>query len=100
MTPLVWANFPLALLFLLAWAGHPPRMTLRHPGTVPDLAAAHAYRPPRWHSPPAASRKPTAAAALSSTERTGEEPRAGPAGDKTIRAASQPASEEDYRDQR
>jgi hypothetical protein len=43
MTPLVWANFPLALLFLLAWAGHPLRMTLRHPHTVPDLAAAHAY---------------------------------------------------------
>ena len=43
MTPLVWANFPLALLFLLAWAGHPLRMTLRHPGTVPDLAAARAY---------------------------------------------------------
>jgi hypothetical protein len=43
MTPLVWANFPLALLFLLAWAGHPLRMTLRHPGTVPDRAAAHAY---------------------------------------------------------
>lgn len=42
MTPLVWANFPLALLFLQAWAGHPLRMTLRHPGTVPDLAAAHA----------------------------------------------------------
>jgi hypothetical protein len=38
MTPLVWANFPLALLFLLAWAGHPLRMTLRHPGTVPDRA--------------------------------------------------------------
>ena len=57
MTPLVWANFPLALLFLLAWAGHPLRMTLRHPGTVPDRAAAHAYpAPPRWHSPPAASR--------------------------------------------
>ncbi|HEY3036621.1 MAG TPA: hypothetical protein VGJ54_18420 [Streptosporangiaceae bacterium] len=39
----VWANFPLALLFLLAWAGHPLRMTLRHPHTVPDRAAAHAY---------------------------------------------------------
>ena len=38
MTPLVRANLPLALLFLLAWAGHPLRMTLRHPGTVPDLA--------------------------------------------------------------
>ena len=42
MTPLVWANFPLALLFLLAWAGHPLRMTLRHPDTAPDYAAAHA----------------------------------------------------------
>jgi hypothetical protein len=39
MTPLVWANFP---LFLLAWAGNPPRMTLRHPDTAPDFAAAHA----------------------------------------------------------
>ena len=33
----------LGLLFLLAWAGHPLRMTLRHPDTVPDRAAAHAY---------------------------------------------------------
>ena len=39
MTPLVWANFPLVLL---AWAGHPLRMTLRHPDTAPDFAAAHA----------------------------------------------------------
>ena len=98
MTPLVWANFPLALLFLLAWAGHPLRMTLRHPGTVPDRAAARAYQAAKVA---AASRKPTAAAALSSTERTGEEPRADPAGDKTIRApASQPAGREDYCDQR
>jgi hypothetical protein len=43
MTPLVWANCPLALLFLLAWAGHPLRMTLRHPGTAPGRAAALAY---------------------------------------------------------
>lgn len=43
MTPLVWANFSLALLFLLTWAGHPLRMTLRHPDIVPDFAAAQAY---------------------------------------------------------
>jgi hypothetical protein len=42
MTPLVWANFPLVPLFLLAWAGNPLRMTLRHPDTAPDFAAAHA----------------------------------------------------------
>ena len=40
MTPLVWANFP---LFLLAWAGNPLRMTLRHPDTAPGFAAARAY---------------------------------------------------------
>jgi hypothetical protein len=32
MTPLVRANFPLALL-LLAWAGNPLLMTLRHLST-------------------------------------------------------------------
>jgi hypothetical protein len=37
MTPLVWANFP---LFLLAWAGNPLRTTLRHPDTAPGFAAA------------------------------------------------------------
>jgi hypothetical protein len=42
LTPLVRANFPLVPLFLLAWAGNPLRMTLRHPGTAPDFAAAHA----------------------------------------------------------
>ena len=42
MTPLVWANFSLTLLFLLAWAGHPLRITLRHLDIVPDFAAAHA----------------------------------------------------------
>ena len=92
MTPLVWANFPLALLFLLAWAGHPLRMTLRHPGTVPDCAAAHAYPAAKVALATGGEPETTAAAALSSTERTGEEPRADPAGDKTIRApASQPA---------
>ena len=45
MTPLEWAGFPLVPLvplFLMAWAGNPLRMTLRHPGTAPDFAAAHA----------------------------------------------------------
>ena len=40
MTLLAWANFPLVPLFLLAWAGNPLRMTLRHPDTAPDFAAA------------------------------------------------------------
>ena len=43
MTPLVWANFPLALLFLLAWSGLPLWMVLRHPDTAPDNGAACAY---------------------------------------------------------
>jgi len=43
MTPLVWANFPLALLFLLAWAGIPLWMTFRRPETPPDYSAAQAY---------------------------------------------------------
>jgi hypothetical protein len=42
MTPLVWANFPLVPLFLLARADNPLRMTLRNPDTAPDFAAAHA----------------------------------------------------------
>jgi hypothetical protein len=100
ITPLVWANFPLALLVLLvllAWAGHPLRMTLRHPGTVPDRAAAHAY--------------PAAKVALA----TGGEPETDcrrrleqhrtdrrrtthrPGGRQDDPRASQPASREDYR---
>jgi hypothetical protein len=54
MTALVWANFPLALLFLLAWAGIPPWMAHHHP----DYAVAHPYPAAK-----AASRKPAAAAA-------------------------------------
>ena len=42
MTPPTRANYPLALLFLLAWAGVPLWMVLRYPGTAPDYAA-HAY---------------------------------------------------------
>jgi hypothetical protein len=43
MTSLVWANFPLALLFVLAWVGIPMWMTFKHPQTAPDHADAHAY---------------------------------------------------------
>jgi hypothetical protein len=32
MTPLVWANFPVALLFILAWPGIPLRTA---PGGAP-----------------------------------------------------------------
>ena len=43
MTPLVWANFPLALLFLLAWAGIPLWMVLKRPDTPPGHCAARGY---------------------------------------------------------
>lgn len=43
MTPLVWANFPLAALFLLAWAGIPMWMTFKRPERHPDHAEARAY---------------------------------------------------------
>jgi hypothetical protein len=43
MTPLVWANFPVALLFILAWSSIPLWMVLKHPGTLPSFAEAHAY---------------------------------------------------------
>lgn len=43
MTPLVWANFPLAMLFVLAWTGIPLRMVVRRPDTAPDFSEAHAY---------------------------------------------------------
>ena len=43
MTSLAWANFPLALLFLLAWSAIPLWMVLKRPDTAPDHTAAHAY---------------------------------------------------------
>jgi hypothetical protein len=43
MTALVWANFPLALIFLLAWTGIPLWIVIKHPDTAPDHAEAHAY---------------------------------------------------------
>jgi hypothetical protein len=43
MTPLVWANFPLAALFLLAWIGIPMWMTFKRPEQPPDRSEAEAY---------------------------------------------------------
>jgi hypothetical protein len=43
MTPLVWANFPLALLFLLAWSGIPLWMVIKRPDRQPDYSDAQAY---------------------------------------------------------
>ena len=43
MTPLVWANLPLALLFVLAWAGVPLWMIFKRPDTASDFSDAHAY---------------------------------------------------------
>lgn len=43
MTPLFWANFPLALLFVLVWVGVPLRMIFKRPDTAPDFSEAHAY---------------------------------------------------------
>lgn len=43
MTPLVWAQFPAALLFILAWSGIPLWMVIKHPDTPPDYSEAHAY---------------------------------------------------------
>ena len=75
MTPLVWANFP---LFLLAWAGNPLRMTLRHPDTAPGFAAAAPSRRGGIRDRRAGKRLP-----LQDDSR-----------------ASQPASRDDYCDQR
>jgi len=43
MTPLVRANFPLALLFVLAWSGIPLWIVIKRPDTSPDFADAGAY---------------------------------------------------------
>ena len=92
MTPLVRANFPLALLYLLAWACHPLRMTLRHPGTVPDRAAARAC--PAAKVALATGGEPETAAAAAAPNGPAKNHAADPAGDKTIRAAaSQPAGQ-------
>jgi hypothetical protein len=43
MNPLVWANFPLAALFILAWVGIPMWMTFRRPEQQPDYSEARDY---------------------------------------------------------
>ena len=52
ITPPIWANYPLALLFPSAWAGIQLQMT--SPPHTPTC-------PPMRHSPPTASRKPAPA---------------------------------------
>ena len=45
MTPLVWANLPLALLPVLAWAWAVPLwMIFKRPDTAPDFSDAYDYR--------------------------------------------------------
>jgi hypothetical protein len=85
MTPLAWANFPPALLFLLAWAGIPLRMVLRHPGTAPDYAA-HPYLAAKAALATGGKPETGCRCSLSSANETREEPRADPAGDTTIPA--------------
>ena len=43
MNALVLANFPMAILVILAIVGIPLWMTFRRPETPPDYAAARAY---------------------------------------------------------
>lgn len=63
MTPLVWVNFPLALMFLLAWAGIPLWMVIKHPDTAPDFSEAHAYLADKAAQAAAAEPKAAPAAA-------------------------------------
>lgn len=43
MAPLVIANFPIAVLFILAWVGIPLWMVLKRPDRQPDYSDARAY---------------------------------------------------------
>jgi hypothetical protein len=43
MTPLVWANVPLGLLFILAIVGVPYWITVKRPNHQPDHSEARAY---------------------------------------------------------
>jgi hypothetical protein len=63
MTSLVWANFPLALLFLLAWSGIPLWMVIKRPETQPDYSGAHAYLAATAARPAAATLESAKAAA-------------------------------------
>jgi hypothetical protein len=59
----VWANFPLALLFVLAWSGIPLWMVIKHPDTQPDFSDAHTYLAAKTAQPAAAEPEPATAAA-------------------------------------
>jgi hypothetical protein len=61
MTPLAWANFPFALMFLLAWSGIPLWMVIKRPDTEPDHTAAHAYLAAKAAHADADERAPAAA---------------------------------------
>jgi hypothetical protein len=63
MTPLVWANFPLALIFFLDWSGIPLRMVIKHPDTRPDFSEARAYLADKAARAAAAEPEPALAAA-------------------------------------
>jgi hypothetical protein len=63
MTPLVWANIPLALLFFLAWSGIPMWMVIKRPDTPPDHSEAHAYLAAKAADATAAEPAPALAAA-------------------------------------
>jgi hypothetical protein len=43
VTGIVWANFPIIALIVLAWVGVPLWLTVRRPDTHPDYAEARAY---------------------------------------------------------
>ena len=93
MTPLVWANVPLALLYLLAWAGHPLRMTLRRPGTVPDLAAAHACPAAKVALATGGEPEPGCRRSLEQRRTDRRRPTRRPGGRQDDPRASQPASQ-------
>jgi hypothetical protein len=63
MTAIVWSNFLLALLFLLAWSGIPLWMVIKHPDTAPDHSEAHAYLAAKAARATAAEPEPAIAAA-------------------------------------
>lgn len=43
MTGIVWANFPIIALIVLAWVGIPLWLTFKRPHGHPDYSEAHAY---------------------------------------------------------
>jgi hypothetical protein len=43
VTGIVWANFPIIALIVLAWVGIPLWLTVKRPDGQPDYSEAHAY---------------------------------------------------------